>query len=779
LLKNTFFSAINILGLAFGLTCTLLILLWVYDELQYDQFHEANVCQILGALKSDEGRLTPYAPSAMAQPIRDNFQEVEHIARVFPIEVSFQEGDQKFSESGLYADPSFLTIFNFPLKEGRLQNILEAPNEVVISSRLAAKYFPGQSALGKTIGITQSKDLKQQYVVVGVLKPIPKQSSMQFDFILDYGRFESQFRPWWQPENSGGAYTNFNVAMYASLSKHTNLTAFNDKLGAFIRKFTNRDIQDGLYAYPFGKRYLHADYSQGKEATGRIRYIHILLVVAMTILVIACVNFMNLSTATATKRAKEVGLRKAIGASRAQLIVQFIMESVLIAILAMAVAITLAHMLLPIFNYIVQKQIEIPFTNLNFLGVTILISIVTGIIAGCYPALFLSAYSPAKTLKGTGSTAGGSGIMRKALVIFQFSLSIIFIIYTLIVYSQINFIKDKDLGIKKDNIIYHELHGIAGKTEAYKSELLQIPGVEAVTFTEHNPLYTANGNRFVSWKGKSEDALIYFNVMQVGADILKTFDLKLVEGSGFTPNYSKEGERQFIINEAAARAMQVSDPVGMRLTVWGREGAVVGVVKDFNHQSLMKSIEPVVMIYNPVEVWKAFISINTTDVAGLLEKAQNVYEKYEPNYAFDYSFVSDDLDAGYRELTVSGRLNYIFAMVAILISCIGLFGLSAFVAQQRTKETGIRKVLGASSWGLLRLFTYDFVKLVVVAFVIAAPISWFYADRWLSEFAYHIQIGVLPFVLAGLSAFAIAIFTVSYTTLKVTSANPVDSLKYE
>ncbi|UII25056.1 ABC transporter permease [Fulvivirga maritima] len=771
---------INILGLAFGLTCVLLISLWVWDELRHDQFHANNnhIYQLFAELKSDEeANIVPFSPSALASPLQDRLPEIQYISRSFAANVVFNNGHYKFKEQGLYTDAAFTSIFTFPMLEGK--NQLNQPNTVLITQSLAKKYYPKESAIGKTISITQGKNSTADYVVTGVLQDVPKQSSIQFDFLMSYGEFEDAFRPWWQPGNSRGAYTNFNVSTYVSLFERADIKDVNQKLGKFISQFTGQDVKDGLFAYPFNRTYLYGDFSEGRQASGRIKYVQLMSIIAVVVLVIASINFINLSTATAGRRAKEVGLSKTVGALRYQLVIQFILESIFITLISTALALTLAHLILPLFNILTQKHIEMPFTSAPFVFTCLGVSIFVGMLAGTYPAFYLSAFAPSKTLKNALSPSAGLSLLRKGLVIFQFTLSIVFIVYTIVVYNQISFIQQKDLGIKKDNIVHHSLHSISDQPDAYRNDLLQIPDVKSVSFTEHNPLSISNGNRFVNWEGKPENAIVYFNVMQVDRNLLETFELKLIEGQNFPEKYQKEGEQYFIVNQSAARAINKSDLIGTEMVVWGKKGKVVGVVSDFNHQSITKAIEPLILLYNPKEIWQAFISVSGEHKAETLKQIEAVYSKYESQYAFDYSFVEDDYQAAYSEVNTTGKLNYIFATAAILIACIGLFGLSSYLTEQRTKETGIRKVLGASELSLIKLFSSDFLKLVGIAFIIAIPIAWYYSTQWLADFAYHIDLGIAPFAIAGVSAITIALITVSYITIKVAMRNPVKSLKYE
>ncbi|MEQ9167331.1 MAG: ABC transporter permease [Fulvivirga sp.] len=777
LIKNKVFTTVNILGLAFGIACFAFISLWVWDELRQDQFHlnSENIYQLFGEVGPDGDKvIRPYFPSALVEPINDQLPEVENITRVFPAEAVFSKGSSKFSESGLYVDSSFLSIFSFPLKEGSIKNIFKEVHSVVVTSELAEKYFPGESALGKYIDIVQ-KD-KQQYVISGVLEHLPTYSSLQFDYLLPYDKFEASTHPWWGKSNRW-AFTNFNITAYAQLKTGTNHITFESKLNSLYQNHAPEETDDNIFIYPFTDVYLHSDFSNGKIPTGRIEYVKLLFFIALVVLMIACINFINLSTAIAHKRAKEVSLRKTAGAKKGQIVFQFLTESIIISVFAFIIAIAFVEVLMPSFNLLTQKAIQVPFSSPGFILLLIGSSLLIGILAGIYPAFFLSSFNISETLKSNGSVTDGLKGLRKGLVIFQFTLSIAFIVFTLLVFDQINFIQNKDLGIRKNDIVRHALHGIRGKQDTYKKELLDIPGIQSVTFTEQDPFGTENANAGVFWQGKPEDTDIFFNVIQVSEDFTETFEIEILEGKAFEKNGTND-QKTFLINQSAANAIMEENPVGMDLTVWGNEGEVVGLIKDYHHKSLAQAIEPVVIICNPEETWNAFISIaadqSKTDI---LKSIQSVYSKYEDEYVFEYNFVEDLYQQKYSDIDTAGKLSSVFAIAAIVISCLGLFGLSAFVAEQKAKETGIRKVLGASEVSLLFLFSKGFTSLVVIAFIIAAPLAFLYGKYWLSNYAYHIEISVAPFAIAGCSAVAIALLTVGYSTLKAASTKPVDVLK--
>lgn len=777
LIKNKAFTLINIFGLAFGIACFTFISFWISDELSINRYHSNidNIYQIMVDVDYlAESHIRPYAPSALADPISNEIPEVVNIARVFPAEVVVSTSQFKFSEKGIYADPAILTIFDFPLKEGALESILNETNSIVISSKLAEKYFPGESALGKQIEIVQKE--KESYTITGVLDNIPTISSIQFDFLMSYERFENEFRPWWKGSNKW-SYTNYNVTTYALLNPDASISEFDKKLNTLLQKNSEQGKEDALFSYPFSEIYLKSDFSEGRNPTGKIQYVKLFFVIAFIVLIIACINFINLYTAMAGTRAKEIALRKVAGAKKNQIVTQFLTESILVSIFASLIAITSVEVLLPIFNSLTQKAIEIPFNSIYFIFILLASSILIGFLAGVYPALFLSSFEPSKSLKNNNTSTGGITGIRKFLVITQFTLSIIFIVFTIVVFDQIEYIQSKDLGIRNKNVLFHPLHGIRGKTERYRDELKSVPGVQSVTFTEQDPYGTSNGNKGVRWQGTPENASLFFNVIQVDNDFLKTFEIKLIHGSPFRETASAKKEKEFIINEAALKAMMIKDPIGAEITVWGNEGKIVGVVSDYHHKTLAQKIEPVVIVYNPEATGNAYISFETDNHQQIISDIQNVYAKYEQDYVFDYELVDDKQASIYQEVATLGKLSSLFTISAVFISCLGLFGLSVFVMQRKAKETGIRKVLGANVFQLVILFSTGFIKLILIALAVAIPLAWYYSNTWLSDYAYHMELGLLPFLMAGISAVAIALLTIIYNTVRAAVRNPVNILK--
>ncbi|MEM9391376.1 MAG: FtsX-like permease family protein, partial [Bacteroidota bacterium] len=611
------------------------------------------------------------------------------------------------------------------------------------------------------------------YIVRGVLENIPGHSSIQFDFILSYQEFEDRYRPWWKSTNPN-SFTNYNVTAYLEVEGGVDRKNLNSNLSTVLAEHSNRD--DELFTYSFEETYLHNDISEGRNFSGRIKNVKLLSMIAVIILLIACVNFTNLTTAVASQRRIEIGLRKAIGAQRRQIIIQLMIESILVALVAAILAITAVEIFMPVFNALTNKDIVVPFDSITMILSLGTGSIIIGIMAGLYPALVFSSFqlSAKKEFK---PRVMGLLDLRKVLVVIQFTLSTVFIVFTIVVFYQIQYIQEKPLGIRTDDILSHPLHGIREKSTAYRQELLALPGVESVSFTEQDPIRTTNANSGVFWPGKPEGSVFFFNVIQVSEDFLSTFEIDLIRGSVF--HDQDEANIQFIINQAAADAMRLDEPIGSPLTVWGHEGKIVGIAENYHHQSLAEQIEPVVIKCNPDQTWGAYIQFDTENTHGLLHDIEAVYSKYEENYPFDYTFLDDQRQNSYTDLTVIGDLTFGFALIAIVISCLGLFGLSAFMANRRSKETGIRKVLGANLSNLVYQFSSDFLKLVMLSLALGFPMAFFYIKSWLSTYAYHIEPGIGPYFTAGLTAIIVALLAVSYNTVKAALTNPTDVLRNE
>lgn len=775
-LRHKGYTFLNISGLTVGLACSLLILLWIKDEVGMDRFHQkdARLYQMLRNIHLAEGEIMTIlaVPQPVAVMLDNEYPEVEAVSLIgWEIEFLFQKEDIAFRESGRYVSPAFFKIFTYPFLAGDSNTAMDDLNSVLISERLASKYFGSNWKANGVIGQTLRIDNSQDFTITAVLKNPPSNSSLQFDWIIpaqEYIRRNNWVENW---ENGG-----FRMAF--TLKEGADVEAFSKKVEQEINNHTNNTADERLFFQKFSDRYLHATFTNGVNTGGRIDYVRILLLVAIFILVIACINFMNLATARSSQRAKEIGLRKVLGARRGILGVQFLTESLLISLVSVVLAVLLVYLLLPWFNQLTGKVMALDFTNPQLWIVLVGITVITGFLSGSYPALLLPSFEITSSLKGTLKHSIGSTFIRKGLVVFQFAISILLIIGTVVVYRQMNYIMNKNLGLDRENLVFIEMEGeTAQRFESYKIELLKIPEVHNVTSTSGNPLSYGRSSSSPTWEGKDLDQAVEMNILMVSTDFIETMDMEMIYGRGFSVDYRTDSAN-FIINEEAARIMGFENPVGKRLSVWGMKGQIIGMLKNFHMSSMYEPIAPLVIRYDPQNTFVAFIRIrgNTQDALLAIEQ---VTTNFNPSFPFTHKFLDLEYEQSYKnEMTIS-TLSNIFAVIAIFISCLGLFGLSSFSAEQRTKEIGIRKVLGASVGKLVLLLSKDFTQLILLSFIISAPFAYYLTSGWLDKFVYKTELGLNVFIISGIAAILIGGFTVSFKSFQAASANPVDTLKEE
>ena len=628
---------------------------------------------------------------------------------------------------------------------------------------MAKKYFGDNNPLGKVLTLDQEHRVN----VTGVVKDAPDNSSIRFDFLIPYSYLDSI-------GYNTNKWDSWNCQTYVMLNKNVTAQQVTRKISDYPKTF-NPDEEAYFRLQPLKRIQLYS--LDGKM--GSIKYVYILSIIALFILIIACINFMNLSTARSAKRAREVGLRKVVGAKRAQIIRQFYGESLIMTFISFGLAIVLAETLLPFFNRISGKNLNLDFSGHFVLYLAIIgIALLTGIISGSYPAIYLSSFLPSRVLKASFRSSSGNSAFRKILVVFQFSLSIMLIICTVIVYSQLKYIQDKDLGFDKENLIYVGMDDlrILRNFDAIKNEMLQNPSILNVTRTFQIPSY----NRFSSdatWQGKDPSQSLLFNISAVDPDYLNTMKLALVEGRNFSWDMSTDTSN-YIINQEAVKQMRIDSPVGKWMDSWDK-GEIIGVVKDYHYMPFTFEIQPLILNYNPSLYRYAMIRISGMNIPQTIGFLENLWDKFASEYPFEYHFLNEDYDFIYQNETRMGEIFRYFTLLAILISCLGLFGLSSFMAEQRTKEIGIRKVLGASVSGITALLSKEFTKWVLAANIIAWPVAYFAISQWLKGFVYRADMSILAFVLAGTLALFIALLTVGYQALRAAVANPVDSLRYE
>ncbi|MEM6840681.1 MAG: ABC transporter permease [Bacteroidota bacterium] len=773
LINNRIYSLINIGGLSVGVATFLLILLWVADELSYDRYH-TNADNVYRSIVEwhvgDQEVAYPTTPAPFADFAQDNIPEIENTTRYNLISQSlFTYEDVPYQEeSGAYADPATLEMFSFEFQEGDPTTALDEPNSVILSQTLADKYFGSESALGKTLRLNNQHEL----AVTGVYEDMPKNSHLRFSYLLPFELFL-------QHHNIGDDnWNDYNHYTYLQLQEGISAEVISDKIMASFRK-RFPESTDNIYLQPLTEIHLYSNFDLDASGKGDIRYVYIFSAVAIFILLIACINFTNLATARSIKRAKEIGLRKSIGAIKRQLVGQFLGEALLYTVIAIAIAVLLAELVLPVYNDLAQKQISLQLLDVRLIGALLIITLITSLAAGLYPALFISSFSPTKALKGTFK-AGSKGVfLRKGLVVLQFTLSIILIVGTLVIDDQINFIQNKKLGYNKEHVLVVPMSGeIYEVVNTFKTALESNPNILNITSASQNLTNIGSSTSGADWAGKAEDQTILLNQLSVDLDFIETFQIEMAEGRAFSRERSADSTA-FILNEEAVKQMGVENPVGMAFSAHGVEGTVIGVAEDFNFQSVHQAIAPLVLFVSPDWRSNLYIKIDHQNIAEATAEVESVWQEINPAYPFEYQFLDESFNTLYQNEVRTGDLFNYFAFIAIFISCLGLFGLAAYTAELRTKEVGVRKVLGASVSSILLLFSRDYIKLVVIAFLIATPLAYYLMHQWLADFAYRTNISLLVFVLAIAFALLITLLTVGYQSVKAATANPVDSLRSE
>ena len=774
--RSTFF--INLIGLSSGLACALLIFLWVNDELSVDTFHEkdARLYQIMEEQDQADGINTQEnTPGLLAESLAEDMPEVEYATAVAPAvwfgDFALSIKDATMKAPGHFAGKDFFTIFSYNILQGEESQVLADKNAIVISETLAQRLFgTTEDVVGKTLD-WHILQFTQTAVISGIFADVPANSTSQFDFVLSFEAFK-EFYPQVVSWGNNGPNT------FLVLQEGTDVAAFDEKIERYLDgKYDEEDYRT-LFTRPYSAGYLYGTYENGVQAGGRIEYVRLFSIIALFILLIACINFMNLSTAKASRRVKEVGIKKAVGASRSTLITQYLSESFLVSFLSLLTAIVLVGLLLPQFNSITGKQLSLELTVplvVSFLGITLL----TGLIAGSYPALYLSGFNPVTVLKGKLNSSVGELWARKGLVVFQFMLSIILIVSVWVVYRQIEFVQSRNLGYDKDNLISFPIEGkVAENPETFLAEVKRIPGVARASSMQQNVVGNPSSTVGLRWQGSNPDEVVEFQNFSVGYDMIETLGLEMVDGRSLSPEFGSDSSA-IIFNETAIELMGLTDPVGTTVNLWGEDRPIIGVVKDFHFESLHKAVKPIFIKLEADVVMTVMARLEAGKEQETLAQLQNFYQTFNPGYSFDYQFVDADYQALYAAEQRVSTLSKYFAGLAILISCLGLFGLAAFTAERRLKEIGIRKILGASDFGIVRLLSGDFTKMVLVAIFIALPISYFIAQQWLEDFAFSIELQWWYFAGAGLLALLIAWFTVGLQTVKAARVNPAECLQDE
>jgi len=774
--KNKGFTLINVGGLAIGLASCMVLLLYVNNEWNYDkQFTNYQKSYVVynNIKASDKTFSVRITPNAMAAEIRAKIPGValaSHSADYGSQLISFQ--DRKFKKLAIAADPAFLKILDYRFIKGNPNTVLQEVNSVILTKTLAKSLFGNEDPINKTVKFDNKESLK----VEAVIEDVPANSSFSFDYLVPWAFAEKMMPDMKNPNWGDSSYLTLIQLQDESLFNKVN-TAIR---GIFIRHDKNSTSE--AFLHPLAKLHLYSDFENGKSVGGRIDQLKIFLILAFCILLIACINFMNLTTAKSGKRAKEVGVRKAIGSSRKALILQFITESMLLSLLSTALAFVLVEISFPYFNNLLGISLRIDYGNWRYWITLLGLVLFTGLLAGSYPAFYLSSFESVKALKGLSAKAGSSFSVRRVLVVFQFVFAVCLIICTTVIYQQLNYIKNKPVGYNKNNLIQIEVSGNLDnqkKLDLLKDQLLKSGAATHVSFFNADLNFNSRNTNAVSWTGKSPNESTLFNYRSAGNDFVETMGTKMVAGREFSAQYADSN--RVIINEAAVKAMGLKHPVGTTITFWESPVTIIGVMKDFVSASAYQKVAP--MIFHPITRFKAEVVLvrlsEAQNIGSSLAQVDDIVKSMNPDYPVDRSFMDESFEKKFAEEQLLGTLSNWFGGFAIFISCIGLLGLALYMAEQRKKEISIRKVLGASTYSVLALLNGDFMQLVVIANVIAFPLGYIIASNWLSGFDFRVGISILPFALAAILSVIIALLTVSIQSIKVAKANPVDALRSE
>lgn len=773
-LRNKTHGFLNIAGLAIGIACAALIFLWVEDEMNYNHyFPNRNNLYIVKDKQTYDGNTFVFdaTPGPLARAIKAETPGIKTTARTtWGNSLLFSLGDKTINENGRYVDSGFLNMFSVPFIKGNAATAFTQLHAVVVSEKMAMKFFNSTDILGKTVKV----DNKQDYVISGIFKDLPENVSMKFDWLISFRVFEEKNQ--WLTNWGANA-----IITYAETEPNANVPAINKQLYDFVLRKNSGSGIAKMMLYPFNRIRLYNSFdNNGNEKEGLIKNIRLFGLIAWIILIIACINFMNLATARSEKRAKEVGIRKVMGAVKQKLIFQFIAESVLLSFISMLLAIAIISLALPAFNNLVNKNLTLQLSlPLHFTGL-IAIALVCGIIAGSYPAFYLSSFNPVLVLKSAKMKTGSAAFIREALVVTQFSASVVLIICTVIIYQQIQYGKQKDLGFFKDNLITTWLQGnMKARFPAIKNELMNTGVVENACISDSYVLYMGSNSGDFSWKDKVPDKQVLITVEGVSSEYISTQGMRLKQGRSFYENL-KADSNNIIVNETLAKIIKNKDIVGSIINRGNAKYTVVGVVKDFVSNNVYKPADPLILFADTsnTNIMSVRFKANT-DLTAALAKVEKVIKAANPGYPFSYEFVDEVFGRFFKAETLIGKLAGIFAALAIIISCLGLFGLASFTAERRTKEIGIRKVLGASVSAITGLLSKGFLKPVVLSVLIAFPVAWWLMFNWLKDYDYKITIHWWVFALAGLLVLLIALVTVSFQSVRAAVANPVKSLRTE
>lgn len=769
---------INLIGLSSALICVLLIFLWVNDELSMDKFHE-NESQLYQVMQHFEtgGEIFTWDYSSLMMPdaMLEELPEVEAATSTnnrfyVPKGLIAADGENYITTEGIYARENFFDIFSFELLVGEKEDVLSDKKNIVLSEEVALALFQSKDkAIGQTVRWT-TEIMDTSFMVSGVFENVGSNSTMKFNAIVHTDNLIDA-------DEHAGNWNGDYAKTFITLKEGTDINAFNKKIANFYEGRSDHRDRFTLFAQKYSDRYLNGNYADGKLIGGRIEYVKLFSIIALFILLIACVNFMNLSTAQASKKMKEVGVKKTIGATRGALITQFFSSSILMTLFSFLIAIIAVSFILPFFNQLTNKELQLSLSS-EFIFAILATLFLTGLLSGSYPALYLSKFNPVKVLKGVRVTSVSEQWIRKGLVVFQFALSTIFIVGVLVVHNQMKYIQTKNLGYNRDNILTFERPIYDDKIETFLNEIKKIKGVETASNMAWGILDGVDNQGGFQWSGDESERKILFQSPRIGYDVIETLGMEVIMGRSFSREH-KDNHEKIVINESALELMDLENPIGKSIR-YGRDrySEIIGVVKDFQYGSIHKPIEPMILRFRNHEI-NIMVKLESGNEMVAIDGVEKVFKEFHPEYPFEFSFMDEEYQALYEAENRVASLSKIFSVLAIIISCLGLFGLAAFTAERRSKEIGVRKILGASVWSTVKLLSQEFTKLVAIGILIAIPAGYFFSNNWLNNFAYKIELQWWFFGLAALTTLIIAWSTVGYQTFKAAQVNPVQSLKNE
>jgi len=773
--KSSFF--INLIGLSAGLSCALFIYLWVNSEMSMDKFHTKNIYQAMENQQTSDGINTIDGTSGpLAEALAKEMPEVENAVTVSPdywlakSKVTIN-GQPAIKAGGRFAGPDFFKVFSFPLVTGSADKVLKEKNTIVISESLAKKLFQTTDVVGKEMAWSNIEVNKENPVLIsGVFKDLPATSSTQFDFLVSLDAIMS-------PGSNFTNWSNVGPNTFVTLKKDADPKLFNTKIRDFIKHNKKDEKNRELFIRLYADSYLYGNYENGVLVGGRIDYIKLFSLIAVFILIIACINFMNLSTAKASRRLKEVGIKKVMGVQRGTLILQYMAESLLLTFLALFISLLVVELLLPQFNQIIGKQVMLHYDTklvLVLLGITVF----TGLISGSYPALYLSGLKPSAALKGKLNLSSSALWTRQGLVIFQFTLSVILIVAVFVIYKQIEYVQTSNPGFKKDNVLYFETEGkLKNKADFSIEKIKEMPSVLNASSINRELLGDLNytfGD--FSWEGRDPKENIKFQNGDVNAGFIETVGMEMAAGRSFSKKFGSDTSK-IMINEAGIKAMRLKNPVGKIFNLWGSDFEIIGVIKDFHYESMHQPVRPMYLRYKPEHTNRIMVKVAHGQEKEVIEALKNFNTTYNPGFILDFKFLDQDFQAQYVAENRVALLSRYFAILAVVISCLGLFGLATFTAERRLKEIGIRKILGASNSNVIYTLSRDFTKPVIAAIFIALPLSYVLTQYWLNTFAYRIDLKLWFFVGAGFTALIISLVTVFYQAFKAARMSPITAIK--